>query len=234
MKPILEIHPIQAKVLKVLLFQTEAKFSELNQDRISTDRFNFHLKALLEAGVLEKIKNGKYVLTPQGKEFANRFDTEKIAIERQAKITLVVVPVKTIGKKKYYLSQQRLKQPYFGYFGFVGGKIRWGEKIFDAAKRELLEETGLLAKKTTLVGINHKTDYSGSGELLEDKFFFRVRVDQFSGELKKEVSGGRNYWFTKKEILKQKNVFPDMEEGLAVYDQNDIIFTEKSYVAEGY
>ncbi len=131
MKPNLEVHPVQGKILRVLLFQTEATFSQLNPDKIPSDHFNFHLKALLESDLLGKTNSGQYKLTSKGKEFANRFDTEKIVIERQAKLSIAVVPIKNVGKKKYYLIHQRLKQPYFGYYGVVNGKIRWGEKIFE-------------------------------------------------------------------------------------------------------
>lgn len=233
MKANFEVHPVQAKALRVLLFQTEAKFMELNVDRISTDKFNFHLKSLIAAGILDKNSRG-YVLTDKGKEFANRFDTDKIEIERQAKLTLGVVPVKYVGKKKYYLIHQRLKQPYFGYYGTINGKIRWGEKVFDAAKRELNEETGLVAQKMTFLGIHHKSDYSANKELLEDKYFFRVRVDNFSGKLKERVPEGKNIWFTMEEIMKLPNIFPDLIGALKIYNHNDIVFTEKSYLAEGY
>ena len=233
MKANFEVHPIQAKALRVLLFQTEAKFSELNVDRISTDKFNFHLKSLIAAGILDKNSRG-YILTNKGKEFANRFDTEKIIIERQAKLTLGVVPIKYVGNKKYYLIHKRLKQPYYGYYGTINGKIHWGEKVLDAAKRELLEETRLIAKNMTFLGIHHKSDYTAGKELLEDKYFFRVRVDQFSGKLKKDVPEGKNVWFTIEEITRLPNLFPDLVEALKIYDHDDIVFTEKDYLAEGY
>jgi 8-oxo-dGTP pyrophosphatase MutT (NUDIX family) len=46
-----------------------------------------------------------------------------------------------------YLFQERLKQPYFGYWGLPSGKIRWGETILETALRELKEETGLEADR---------------------------------------------------------------------------------------
>src|SRR5574340_445396 len=234
MKPVLEVHPVQGKILRVLLFQPEARFSHLNPDKVRTDHFNFHLQPLLGAKILEKGTDDLYRLTAKGKEFANRFDTEKIVIERQAKLSLAVVAIKVKNGKKYYLIQQRLKQPYFGYFGVVNGKIRWGEKIFTAAARELFEETGLVAKKMSLVGLHHKSDYTANDQLLEDKFFFRVRVDKFSGKFKESVPEGKNFWLTKEEIFKKENLFPDMKDGLAKYDQDEILFTEKSYIAQGY
>ncbi|MBI3887910.1 NUDIX domain-containing protein [Candidatus Microgenomates bacterium] len=233
MKANFEIHPIQAKALRVLLFQTRAKLSELNVDKISTDKFNFHLKALISAGILEK-KANNYYLTNPGKEFANRFDTEKIIIERQAKLTMGIVPVKMVGKKKYYLIHQRLKQPYFGYHGTINGKIRWGEKVFEAAKRELFEETGLMATKMTFVGVSHKMDLQKDGNLIDDKYFYRVRVDKFSGVLKENVPEGKNFWLTQSEIKKLPNLFPDMLDLLKIYNQNKVVFVEKEYSAEGF
>jgi 8-oxo-dGTP pyrophosphatase MutT (NUDIX family) len=233
MKADLEIHPIQAKILRVLLFNPNARFSQLNSEKISTDQFNFHLKALINAGILDK-KDGKYCLTNKGKEFAGRFDVEKVSFEKQAKISLVVVPIKKIKTKIYRLVHQRLKQPYYGYYGAVTGKIRLGEKIFDAAKRELLEETGLKAEKMILIGVFHKTDYSGEKNLLEDKFFFMIRVDKFSGELLEGTSEGKNLWMTEEELLKNPKRFRDIDDLAGVWQKNNLFFIEKDYIVEGY
>lgn len=233
MKPILEVHPIQGKILKVLLFQTGARFRDLNPDKVSSDQFTFHLRSLLNADLLVK-KDDQYFLTTAGKEFANRFDTEKIIIERQAKLGVGVTAIKKIHGQRYYLIQQRLKQPYYGYYGTITGKIRWGETITDAAKREFLEESGLVALKTTFVGILHKIDYSSTNELLEDKFFFRVRVDKFSGRLIENFEGGKNLWLSRQEIFKLDRLFPDLKKALDCFDQNNLLFFEKDYIAEGY
>jgi len=45
---------------------------------------------------------------------------------------------------------QRGKRPYEGYWSLPGGEIQWGETAADAARRELKEETGLLALTLTL------------------------------------------------------------------------------------
>lgn len=42
-----------------------------------------------------------------------------------------------------YLLIQRLKDPYAGFWGLVGGKWDFGESLADAATREVREETGL-------------------------------------------------------------------------------------------
>ena len=81
------------------------------------------------------------------------------------------------------LFQERLKNPYFGYWGFPTGKIRWGETIPEAAARELMEETGLEAD-LRILGLYHEhTSLAETGELLEDKMFFVVHCTNPRGEL---------------------------------------------------
>jgi Mn-dependent DtxR family transcriptional regulator len=118
-----EIHPIQANILLFLLFEPKARFKDLNTTGISTDHFNFHVRRLVELGLIEKTKRGFYKLTPKGKEFANRFDTDSQLLERQAKIGVLICCVDESEKDIKYLIQQRLKEPYYGFYGFVTGKL---------------------------------------------------------------------------------------------------------------
>lgn len=60
--------------------------------------------------------------------------------------------------RREFLCQQRLKQPYYGFWGRLGGKLRWGESFEEAAARELMEETGMTATFTYKT-IYHKRDY---------------------------------------------------------------------------
>lgn len=45
---------------------------------------------------------------------------------------------------------KRTKNPYKGYYNFPGGKVEEGESGYDAAYRELFEETGITKTKIIL------------------------------------------------------------------------------------
>lgn len=230
----LEIHSAQAFVLRELLFKREAKFAELNILKLTTDHFTFHIKSLVEAGLIEKTKKG-YQLTIIGKEFANHLDTDSknLVIEKQAKIGALVCGIKKEKGIAKYLIQQRLKEPYFGYFGFVTGKVRKRETLFEGAEREFKEETGLEGK-LSLVGIKHKMDYSKEKELLEDKVFFVFRVDQTKGKLTPNFEGGKNIWMTEEEIIKLPNQFDGVPETIAMSKQKKLSFSETKYKVKGF
>ncbi|MDP3093752.1 MAG: NUDIX hydrolase [bacterium] len=216
-----------------MLFREKSRFADLNTLKLPTDHFNFHLKQLIGAGLIQKDKKGFYSLAIKGKEFANRLDTDKIVLERQAKVAVVVCAVRQHGETRQYLVQQRLKQPSYGFYGFVTGKIKWGETVSETAAREFLEETGLKAK-LSLAGIEHKMDYSQRGEILEDKFFFIFRAENPKGPLTKNFEGGRNVWLTKKEILKLPDIFDDVLKIIGMVNQKNLAFLEAKYKVKRY
>jgi len=220
-------------ILCELLFVKEAGFGELNKRKLGSDQFSFHLRQLTDWKLIEKSSNGKYVLTTKGKEYANRFDTEVKEVEKQAKVTVLLTCIRKKGPKQEYLIQQRLKQPYFGFWGFMSGKMKWGETVEEAAKRELLEETGL-SGKTELIMVNHKMDYDQNGKILEDKFFFVNRVVNPTGTLIENFEGGKNCWMTKEEIFSLENLFDGLKERIEMIDKDGLSFVENKYKVKGY
>ncbi len=176
-----KIHDAQTSILRELLFQPEAGFAGLQKPTgLTSDHFNFHIARLVDIGLVEKVSRGKYKLTPRGKEYANKLDTDKNTIELQPKSAVILAISDGKGK---YVFQQRLKHPYYGFYGFPSGKIRWGETILDTAARELMEETGLTAK-CEHSGIYHEQVFQKeTGEQLEDKIFHVISCTSPKGEL---------------------------------------------------
>lgn len=227
-----DLHPIQANILKELLLRTEARFSEVNSDRISSDQFTFHLKQLLDSGIVEKTPSGTYRLTIPGKEYASRFDIDstEVKIEKQAKIGVLVIAYRKTDSGREYVMQTRLKHPFFGFRGFVTGKVKMGESVPETAARELKEEAGL-SGEITHGAVYHELVRNSSGELLEDKYFFICTAEGPTGELLQEFQGGRNEWVKEENVL-DGNIFYDVEDLLKLSKQTG--FFEKTYIVEGY
>lgn len=226
------LHQAQTKILRELLFSTGAGYAELQKPTgLTSDHFNFHIKKLVEMGYVEKLSRGKYQLAPRGKEYANRLDTDENTIERQPKVAVILAIEKQEGGKQYFLFQERLKNPYFGFWGFPTGKIRWGETILETAARELLEETGLEADYR-YTGVYHEQVYQKeTGEQLEDKIFHVIHCTNPRGRLTVKFEGGRNKWMTPIEGRLQEKKFDsvDIEMDMAREDSEHLIERTVTY-----
>ncbi len=230
-----DIHEIQASILKELLLKKEARFSELNAAKIPTDQFTFHVRQLMEQGIAEKTDEGLYRLTARGKEYANRFDIDSgpvVKFEHQAKIGILVIATRENGGEKEYLMQERKKEPFFGFRGFITGKVKIGESIAETAKRELKEETGLSAECEPKA-VYHERIFSKDGNLLEDKNFFIFTALNPAGDLVAEFSGGKNAWIDERDVLKG-NIFYDIADLLKLIKAGCYTFSERSYTVDEY
>ena len=203
-------HEAQMKILRHLLLSPSAGFAELQkQTGLTSDHANFHIKKLCDVGYIEKNANDQYALTRTGKEYANRMDTDDNVIEKQPKISVALIIEDGKGR---FLAQQRLKQPYYGFWGRPTGKIRWGESMLEAAERELMEETGLTAD-LSVAGFYHKMDYDkDSHELLEDKIFVLIYGTKPQGELVIDGEGHHNEWLSDKALYEQDKFFQSVPE----------------------
>jgi hypothetical protein len=120
-----KIHQAQTTILRALLFLPAASYADLQKPTgLSSDHFNFHIARLVEIGLVEKVSRGRYYLTSQGKEYANRLDTDNNTIERQPKSAVIIGLTRVHNGEIEYLFQQRLKNPYYGFWGLPSGKIR--------------------------------------------------------------------------------------------------------------
>lgn len=221
-----KIHEAQTKILRELLFHPEAGFAELQKPtQLSSDHFKFHIARLVDLGYVRKTSSGKYTLTARGKEHGNKLDTDTHTVERQPKLSVALIIENEDGK---FLSQERLKQPYFGFWGRPTGKIRWGEEFIDAAARELKEETGITAD-LTVAGFYHKMDYKHDGTMLEDKLFCIVYGNNIKGELITDMEGHHNEWLTLDELAEKEKVFQSVPELTEMCSQPGIGFIEHKY-----
>jgi ADP-ribose pyrophosphatase YjhB (NUDIX family) len=221
-------------ILRELLFKPNTTFTQLNIKGLSSDHFSYHINTLIEDNYVKK-NEGQYTLTPRGKEFANQMDTDNAQMEKQPKIAVMVVPVKKGKGEKQILVQERTKEPYFGYQGFVTGKIRFGEKVIEAARRELKEETGLDCDNFHLKTLVHDhVVLEESGELVGAKMFFIITAVNPTGEIL-DTPNGKNYWVTEEEFKNLKKKYYN-EDNMYKYSQkrDDMEFIEGVYIVDEF
>lgn len=222
-------HPAQITVLRYLLFTPSASFAEIQKTTdMTSDHFNFHIKKLVDEGYVEK-SGIRYSLSSKGKEYANRMDTDENEIEKQPKVSAVIIVERASSAgEREFLFQQRLKNPYFGFWGLPQGKMRWGETVAETAQRELLEETGLIGTPDHRL-LYHVRDYSkDGGRLLEDKLFLCTYATATTGELTKEFEGGRNRWMTMLEFQDQAERFVNVDDIMQLLESGET-FAERQF-----
>lgn len=215
----INIHQAQTSILRELLFHPQAGYAKLQQPTgLTSDHFNFHIGRLVDLGLVEKVARGQYMLTTRGKEYANRLDTDNNTVERQPKTAVILAITRQHYGQQQYLFQERLKNPYFGFWGLPSGKIRWGETILEAAAREALEETGLQAD-FRIAGVYHEhVEQEESGDSLEDKIFFVAEGTNPKGELLVDFEGGHNQWMTFEDAFKKPKKFESFKMEIDILD----------------
>jgi ADP-ribose pyrophosphatase YjhB (NUDIX family) len=183
------MHPIQKQILYRLITNPCLPYSKIKPSEIEGNLFMYHLKLLIQQGLVQKRPNGKYELTAEGNLFADKASLQNLQPRSQPKIITLIV---CQNKQGEFLLYRRKHQPLIGLIGFPYGKIHLGETILQAATRELQEKTGLSAKLTHR-GETYLTTYKDQ-ELIS-QIFCHVFVGQnLQGELTADSEIGECFW----------------------------------------
>jgi 8-oxo-dGTP pyrophosphatase MutT (NUDIX family) len=230
--PMKDLHKVQMQILRELTFRPSCRFTDLNISGLTSDHFSYHIKVLIEQELVSK-NDDVYLLTTKGKKYCSHIDTQTNTLEKQPKISVLIIPHKIENGKDYYLVQRRGKEPYFGYVGFMTGKIRFGEKLFEAGARELMEEMGLTAEFEKRY-ILHEMVYDKSGSLLEDKYFHVLKAFDIKGDLLENTEDGENLWITEEGFYDITPKFHNEIEILEWYKSGTNRFLEEEYFIEKF
>ncbi len=223
----------QIRILSHLLFNPKSRFKDLNTEALSTDTFSYHVAVLTNAGLIQKEGNF-YTLTHEGKATATKIDTDTHEFEKQPKISVIVIPRKKVAGKDHFVIHQRTKEPYFGYWGFITGKVRWGETLAETAARELAEEIGISGKHKFCFEIHEMVYQKSTNKLLEDKFFHVMEAYDLKGTVQEKTKEGINKLVTMDEFRQISPKYHNENDILDWYLSGDFSFKEEKYFVEGF
>lgn len=208
-------HEAQLEILKQLLYKPKSRFSQLNMTGLDNNHFSFHLKRLMEMGIVEKLGE-EYSLTTPGLELAGRMDVKEMKFVRQPKVG-VAIYVTSDGK---ILLGRRLRDPGKDKINFYTHKVKYGESIFVTAGKCLEEETGLEADFA----------YAGTIRFLNqnmDRLMIYIRATNIRGKLSETTIEAENKWYTRAQIKDITNKFGFFEYDLDLCEGKDIFFEER-------
>ncbi|WKZ30886.1 MAG: NUDIX domain-containing protein [Candidatus Dojkabacteria bacterium] len=230
----IKLHDFQKQILGKLSHVVDARFNDLLIEGLESEHMNYHLKKLIDLGMVEKSQN-KYRLTDKGKDCSNMMDDNVEFIERQPKTSVLL---RILRKNDEGVVEQlvcrRLRQPYYGKVGRLTGKVRFGEELEEAARRELYEETGLLAKAVILENVYHKLRHNVEGEYLQDNLFYRFLIKDTYGNLITKTPHQENFWINVESFdPKEYDMFDDFEL-MNNYEPDILSFSEINTLAQDY
>lgn len=198
------LHQIQLQILTELMQHDHGqRYSELMLPNIDNDLFNYHLQNLVKKGYIFK-EDSIYTLSNDGKKAISKLD----ALGNPKQFFKVSVAL-AVFRNDYteILLQKRTRKPFYGDITSVAGKVHPGEKLVDAARRKLLEETNLAAQ-FNFVGVLRKIKRNDKLEIMEDTFYHYCVASEPVGVLIEKNTFGENFWAPAVKILEfeSKNI----------------------------
>jgi predicted transcriptional regulator len=204
-----QLHKAQYIILRDLRYAKHARYNQLLKPTgLESDVFKFHVRSLLKSGYIRRTDEGTYHLTLKGKEYANNLDKTQRSVQKQPKVSLIIIAMKSDPEDNIqFLCQQRKRMPFMNYWGLISGPVKWGESFEDAAARELYKQTALRAN-FQVKSFCRNIDYSKqTNDLLEDKLFVILHATNIMGSLNNSWAGGDMAWLTATQLHEKKHIF---------------------------
>ncbi len=201
------MHETQKILLKRLLTQNGQRYSSLTVGYDFDDNVVFHLKQLINKGLMKK-EADKYLITLEGIKVITDYDL--LTIEDTGYKTFFVGFLCNFGDK-YLIKEHPTETTNF--YNLPSGKPRFGESIDIALIRTFESNTGITLNKKDFKfrSLHLKTVKTSLGETLFDDAFtiYTVEINQKQKErmkLHKQIS-----WKSIGEIQKLSNRWPEID-----------------------
>ncbi len=164
-----DLHHIQRSIILSLTIHSPLRFTELRPPRIPNNTFSYHLKKLVSHGYLESSQDG-YTLTRKALKLVGMTAGQSRRISTPSLITMLYV---TNDNDETLLINRNLA-PFQGWYGLPSGTVHLGENIDEAARRELMEKTGIqVDRPLDLIGV---LDFQYQKEATNDLFAHAVAL----------------------------------------------------------
>ncbi len=196
--------PIQNHIFSRLKNAKMLRYSEMQPDNIPNDLFNYHLQFLVKKKYVDRTVKG-YSLSELGVKHVADYNPpiDSAKSTHLFKVNVLTVVSRVNNGKLEILQQLRKSNPSYGKVGVMGGVVKKGESIEDAATRKLKVETGLEAT-FRVIGIQRRTMYF-KNELFSDIIFPITYTDKYDGELIVDNEYGHNMWVPIDEAIKNES-----------------------------
>jgi ADP-ribose pyrophosphatase YjhB (NUDIX family) len=110
------------------------------------------------------------------------------------------------------LLAQRSVPPGVGFWGFPGGLLELGETVHACARRELEEETGIIADPIATLGVIDRIGHDEERRVKTHFALVAVALEWRSGEGEPIEDASALGWFTPEEVrTKRLELFPQVE-----------------------
>ena len=220
-------HETQRRIILKLIHNPEMGFNELWNKEGESNTFAYHMGKLEGQEYIEKA-DSKYRLTQKGKRLSALVEGD--TGQQAAFPTLTILLVVRNGEK--YLCQRRLKEPFYGYWSYVSGKVNFGLNMFECASRDIEDETGLRAAEWKFKGIEQVKTFEKE-RLLFHHYIFVLEAKNISGELRAKTHKAEHAWLTLAEFH-SKEGFPGhwCSEHIALAEHPVIVEGER-YMEDG-
>lgn len=183
------MHYIQKSIMGLLSKRASARYSELKPSGVESNLFAYHLRLLMREGYVAKAPAGGYILQPKGKLYADQLGQDGLAPRMQAKIIVLLAIRDSRGQ---YILYRRNRQPFIGLMGFPYAKINLGERIADAADRQLRDDMQLECALRHS-GDGYITSYE-DGALVSEVFFHLFTGESLAESLAESLQYGDCSW----------------------------------------
>src|ERR1700722_16797901 len=124
-------HYIQKNIIYRLALTSPLRFKDLKPDELDNKLFNYHLKIVMSLGLVEKNKDGLYILTAKGKLLGVHVYSEAADIFKRARPVLILA----VRQSSNWLVYRRNNDPLRNYVGFMHCEPEAGVSVDERASR---------------------------------------------------------------------------------------------------